>query len=507
MILDCTLRDGGYYTDWNFDSMFVDQYVDVINRLDVAIVEVGYRNHVVSCNGPFYYLPIELLAHLKASLRKSTKLAIMIDSKFITNGELKIEQSLDGLNGLVEVVRFTFDPWGEGDIRSVLAVAKAKGFEVHVNLMYAHRFLEDPSRLERILGDVVQAGGEWVSLVDSFGCMVPDDISSLFMSANSFGALLSFGFHGHNNLGLAAANAIVARKHGASLIDSTICGMGRGAGNLKTEDAILLLESDPLSDKDRGMAMGEIGTLMNELFDKHKWGPSLAYMIAALNRIPQGKVMDLVNMKRLNPSLIVDKIVSGNINFAKSESPNDIATLSSVKFSFRGLLALGGGAGFRLPLPVVTKALELTGISKVFLCSKSAVELYFEILVVAQRSFSFELGIVLSREELAWLVAKFDLERVSVKLVCLGSKIDSINGFAASSFECSRSCYNPLEFIEFEMVEGAHGHVILAGFDGNVAEDIKVETQSLLDNMAEETSVYAIPPTSYCVRILQPFLV
>ena len=44
-ILDCTLRDGGYYTDWDFDSLTVDSYIKAMNALPIDYLEVGYRNN------------------------------------------------------------------------------------------------------------------------------------------------------------------------------------------------------------------------------------------------------------------------------------------------------------------------------------------------------------------------------------------------------------------------------------------------------------------------------
>ena len=41
-ILDCTLRDGGYYTNWNFPSNLVDKYLSVVSKLPIDEIEIGY---------------------------------------------------------------------------------------------------------------------------------------------------------------------------------------------------------------------------------------------------------------------------------------------------------------------------------------------------------------------------------------------------------------------------------------------------------------------------------
>ena len=44
-LLDCTLRDGGYYTDWDFSSDIVDSYIESMNKLPIDYLELGYRNN------------------------------------------------------------------------------------------------------------------------------------------------------------------------------------------------------------------------------------------------------------------------------------------------------------------------------------------------------------------------------------------------------------------------------------------------------------------------------
>ena len=47
-ILDCTLRDGGYYTNWCFDDSFVRQLVTSLDKSGVDIIEMGYKSPLKS---------------------------------------------------------------------------------------------------------------------------------------------------------------------------------------------------------------------------------------------------------------------------------------------------------------------------------------------------------------------------------------------------------------------------------------------------------------------------
>ena len=42
-VLDCTFRDGGYYNNWHFNITLIKKYLSIMLKLDVKIVELGFR--------------------------------------------------------------------------------------------------------------------------------------------------------------------------------------------------------------------------------------------------------------------------------------------------------------------------------------------------------------------------------------------------------------------------------------------------------------------------------
>ena len=57
--LDCTLRDGGYYTNWDFQESFLNDYLNTVNKTDIEYIEIGYRSIPLEVyKGEYYYLPI-----------------------------------------------------------------------------------------------------------------------------------------------------------------------------------------------------------------------------------------------------------------------------------------------------------------------------------------------------------------------------------------------------------------------------------------------------------------
>ena len=100
-VLDCTLRDGGYYTNWDFDDGFVDGYFKNISDLPIEYVEVGYRSPLKSgYHGKYFYLPKYILEKIKGLLGNK-KISIMLNLKDIN--EKLIPELLHDALGIVDL--------------------------------------------------------------------------------------------------------------------------------------------------------------------------------------------------------------------------------------------------------------------------------------------------------------------------------------------------------------------------------------------------------------------
>ena len=79
-LLDCTLRDGGYYTNWDFDQSVVNTYLESCNHLPIEYLEIGYRSFPMNDYlGEYFYCPIDTLKRLKEISQK--KLVIILNEK------------------------------------------------------------------------------------------------------------------------------------------------------------------------------------------------------------------------------------------------------------------------------------------------------------------------------------------------------------------------------------------------------------------------------------------
>ena len=140
-ILDCTLRDGGYYTNWDFSSEISEVYFRTFNCLPVEYLEVGYRSGPQKGYlGAYFYCPISLLKHIRTYSNK--KIVIIINEKDVKINEVK--SLLEPCTGLIDMVRMAIDPFHIERALLLAEEVKKMGFEVGFNVMYMSKWKHQP---------------------------------------------------------------------------------------------------------------------------------------------------------------------------------------------------------------------------------------------------------------------------------------------------------------------------------------------------------------------------
>ena len=297
-ILDCTLRDGGYYTNWDFDTTIVKNYIEHTNNLPIEYIEIGYRNpkNINKYNGEFYYTPIKTLKLFKA--KSNHKIAIMIDFKNFKLND--IESVIKECKGYVDLVRVAVHPDSLNESQDIINRIKEFGFEVGLNVMYLSEW-----NIENIKNKIQKIDNiDYLYLADSYGAVFPEELEKILNEVKKV-ANCSIGFHSHDNLELAFANTLTAIKNGVNIVDSSILGMGRGSGNLKTELLLLKLIHN---DKDRFHQYDSLSSLIDlftPLKSKYNWGSDISYKFAGVNSFSQKEIMSLKLSKNYKFSQII----------------------------------------------------------------------------------------------------------------------------------------------------------------------------------------------------------
>jgi len=304
-ILDCTLRDGGYYTNWDFDKELVKTYLESMNQLPINYIEVGYRSKPkLGYLGEYFYCPQYVLEEIRDISKK--KLVIILNEKDINFSSLP--ELLKPIVGIVDMVRMAIDPINLNRAIGIAKAIKNMGFEVGFNVMYMSNWIANKNFLNQL--SEVNDIATYFYMVDSYGGVYPDDVKEITNIVKSK-TNAKIGFHGHNNLELGLINTLTAIDSGADIVDCTITGMGRGAGNLKTELLLTALNAKKGLEVNFN-ALSNIVEEFSKLEKKYQWGTNLPYMVSGANSLPQKEVMDWMSKRLYSLNSIIRALVNKN---------------------------------------------------------------------------------------------------------------------------------------------------------------------------------------------------
>ncbi len=292
-ILDCTFRDGGYQTNWNFNVPLVEEYLLLVQKLGVEIVEIGFRSRLTPSNrtsGPFLFSDEEFLNQL--SLPGSLKIAVMINADEVSSVEREIQALfVPASESRISLVRIATRLNYLAKSQEIVMELRKQGYEVAINLMEVSPNLiksEDFKHNIEFLKSL-----DFLFLADSFGVLTPEEIVEI--DALIKGIFPNYGLHLHDNRGLAYANSLVAVQKGIEWIDATAFGLGRGAGNLRLEQ-VLIDSSDKnnLSWPDFSNFLDVLQLLFKADSQRSDWGANALYFLGAKLNIHPSIVADLI---------------------------------------------------------------------------------------------------------------------------------------------------------------------------------------------------------------------
>lgn len=277
-IIDCTIRDGGHLNQWDFSSELVKDTYRASSNSGVDYFEVGYLTDDNSLQegspyGKWMFSRKEDVNYIKNNFIGS-KISVMINY-----GELSINDILPKEEGCIDLIRIATY---KEDLNKAIEFAESvleKGYEVFLNLMAITYYTnEEIIEASRVLAD---SKIDTIYFADSFGSMMPMQVKEIVNILKRI-PNKKIGFHAHNNLQMAFANAITALNEGASYIDATIYGMGRAAGNLPLEILIAYLQMQNLKKYNVIPLLDVIDKYYLHLKKQLKWGYSLPYMLSGI---------------------------------------------------------------------------------------------------------------------------------------------------------------------------------------------------------------------------------
>lgn len=298
-LLDCTIRDGGFFNQWNFEDWIVRDVYRAVSASGVGIAELGYRISDKFLNserdairyGKWKSCREEDLREVTEGLKRGGGAKIAVMSDF---GKIELTDFIDAKESVIDIVRLAAHKDQLFRAIQFLEKLKEKGYEVSLNAMGCADLTEIEQK--ELISALKQTSIDIIYLADSYGSIFPHQIRRLFEPFLEM-EKIKVGFHAHNNLQMAFANALEAISCGVDLIDSTLYGMGRGAGNLGTEIIVLYLQLLNREKYDVIPILNCIDSYFLRLKNQLNWGYQLHFMLSGMYQCHPNFAKELVELR------------------------------------------------------------------------------------------------------------------------------------------------------------------------------------------------------------------
>ena len=326
-LLDCTLRDGGYYNNWDYNPALVDAYLAAMAALGTDYVEIGFRSFDArGFKGGAAYSTDAWLATL--DIPAGLAIGVMINGSELvgySGGPAAAINSLfvPAAQSRVSLVRIACHLHEFVPCLDATARLRALGYRTGINLMQiADRSTDEIVAVAR---SAEQGEVDVLYFADSMGGLSPDQVSAIIkvIRCEWSGPL---GVHTHDNLGLALANTLRAISDGATWLDATVTGMGRGPGNAKTE--YLAIELGLLERRPSNITplLALIRQHLKPLQQQYEWGTNPYYYLAGKHGIHPTYIQEMLSDSRFGEEDLLSVIERLTTSDSKKFSSSRLET-------------------------------------------------------------------------------------------------------------------------------------------------------------------------------------
>lgn len=280
-VLDCTLRDGGYCNQWKFGLGNTKKITQSLIDANVDIIECGFLTNEVQYNsGVTKFTTVKELTKVIPVDRKGKIFVAMVNY-----GEYNAEDLPEYDGSTIDGIRVAFHKKNLIEALELCKEIKSRGYKVFVQAMVSLSYTDEEFlALIRSMNEIEPYA---FYIVDSFGMMKRKNLIRLFyMVENNLKEGIWIGFHSHNNMQLAYSNAqnlVDTQTNRNLIIDSSVYGMGRGAGNLNTELFVEYLNENADGKYNLKPLLNVIDEILNDFYQQNYWGYSLPNYISAVH--------------------------------------------------------------------------------------------------------------------------------------------------------------------------------------------------------------------------------
>lgn len=277
-LLDCTLRDGAYLIDKKFGNDTINGMIHGLLEANIDIIEMGFLQNEGFGEGKTVYLNGADAEKFVPKDKQGTLFTVLADySRYsVSNLDRYTGKSFDA-------VRACFFKKERKDVIDFCKTIKEKGYKVFVQpvdiLGYTDKEIID------LIEDINEVEPYCFSIVDTFGSMYVEDLQRVFsLIDHNLVASSRIGFHSHNNMQMsnALSQEFLRMSYGLRkvVVDTTVSGMGRGAGNTPTELVAEYMAKKLGYSYDIDALLDIIDNYMDNIKTKCSWGYSTSFFIA-----------------------------------------------------------------------------------------------------------------------------------------------------------------------------------------------------------------------------------
>jgi len=281
MLLDCTLRDGGYINDWAFGQRRISEILGGLTIAGIDIIECGFLQDNPHGVEQALYNNVSEIGNILPQKAEQTKFVAMMNSSKFDLSKLSDTES-EKLFG----IRVAFHMHQADAALDECKTIKKKGYNAFLQPMGTDAYSD--IELLKLVEKANELDPYAFYIVDSLGIMDGNDVVRLaLLIHNNLKPSVVLGFHSHNNLQLSFSNVqafINMHLTRDLIIDSSVYGMGRGAGNLNTELVANYMNESCSSCYNVEQILQVFESHIRSLRGKFSWGYSIPYYLAAVHK-------------------------------------------------------------------------------------------------------------------------------------------------------------------------------------------------------------------------------
>lgn len=302
-VLDCTLRDGGYVNNFNFGVKRINKIKEKLSEANIEIMECGFLQSGNNDPGRTLYGNVE---QIQLPQKRDGQMCVAM----ITHNDISAEEIVPYQPGYVEGLRLSFHNNGSEweDTKRLAREVMDKGYKVFIQPVGTAFYTDE--ELLKLIKDVNELNPFAFYIVDTLGSMYKNDLlRKFFLVEHNLNKGICLGFHSHNNMQLSFANSMTLLELHTDrhiIIDSSVFGMGRGAGNLNTELITHFINCNIEKRYNLIPILELIDDAILPIYKYTSWGFSEPYYLSAIMGVHPNHASYLIDKQSVGMAKIFD---------------------------------------------------------------------------------------------------------------------------------------------------------------------------------------------------------